>query len=72
MTTLNKLSPELRGYINELQEQLVFLSDRAAGLASKLAKANETVEMQKGRISALEDNVTKLKGDQEQQSIDKT
>lgn len=54
MSVFNQMSAEMRGYINEMQSQIVFLSDRAGGLASSLAKAEETVELQKGRIAALE------------------
>lgn len=60
MSVFNQMSAEMRGYINEMQSQIVFLSDRAGGLASSLAKAEETVEMQKGRIAALEMSEKKL------------
>ena len=54
MTVLNNMSPDMRGYINEMQSQIIFLSDRAGGLASALAKAEQELELKNGRIAALE------------------
>lgn len=41
------MNPEVQAYINELREQLLAMSDRAAGLAAENAKL-------KGRVTTLE------------------
>lgn len=68
MPEFNKISPEMIGYISEMQAQVSFLSDRAAGLASQLALANETIELQKGRIDALEKQTKKSEVNSDQES----
>lgn len=51
--SMGNLSPELRGYIHELQSQVSMFSDRAAGLSGELAAARQQIEMLKGQIEGL-------------------
>ncbi|MEX2126981.1 MAG: hypothetical protein WD871_01895 [Xanthobacteraceae bacterium] len=47
------LSPELRGYIAELQHQVQFLSDRCAQLSSAYYGARQEAALLKGELDGL-------------------
>jgi len=49
-----QLPPEIGGYIAELKEQILLLSDRAAGRTAELHAARSRIALLEGRVRNLE------------------
>lgn len=61
----NHISPELRGYISELQAQVSMFSDRAAGLSGQLLAARQANEELMAKNAGLEKELAGRKESEE-------